>query len=290
MTSASPTSCRVLTGTVAPLGAAGKPSAITKQPVVGPVAVGPRWGCRAMHRPVGMPRPASSARWPRATAPGSRASWRQLRARGLPLVALDYLPAQAREQARQLARRLSAEGLYPALATPKIQRARHWRHRSAAAAHRADLRSARAGTDVGLLGTLGYRVDYLADASLAQQPAAGTYAGVVTWMTAGVPDDDGALEAWLAARLDESVPLAIIAGLPVESQALLQRLGLRREDPPAAARLRCRSRPAPRRTPCPPAAGLLRLPRDQAIHAVGDSTCPPAPSRSGRCTGRGSAP
>ena len=41
MTPASPHILQVLTGTVAPLGAAGKPSAIAKQPVVGPVAVGP---------------------------------------------------------------------------------------------------------------------------------------------------------------------------------------------------------------------------------------------------------
>ena len=41
MTSASPHILQVLTGTVAPLGAAGKPSAIAKQPVAGPVAIGP---------------------------------------------------------------------------------------------------------------------------------------------------------------------------------------------------------------------------------------------------------
>ena len=41
MTSASPHILQVLTGTVAPLGAAGKSSAIAKQPVSGPVAIGP---------------------------------------------------------------------------------------------------------------------------------------------------------------------------------------------------------------------------------------------------------
>ena len=41
MTPASPHILQVLTGTVAPLGAAGKPSAIAKQPVAGPVAIGP---------------------------------------------------------------------------------------------------------------------------------------------------------------------------------------------------------------------------------------------------------
>lgn len=162
-----------------------------------------------------------------------------LRARGLPLVALDYLPAQAREQARQLARRLSAEGYIPYVATPEFNvlgiggiEVQPRRIALIYDPREADLPEATGFMHLGgLLEYLGYRVDYLAaDASLAQQPAAGLYAGVVTWMTAGVPDDDGALEAWLAARLDESVPLAIIAGLPVENQALLQRLGLRRED------------------------------------------------------------
>lgn len=41
MTPASPHILQVLTGTVAPLGATGKPSAIAKQPVAGPVAIGP---------------------------------------------------------------------------------------------------------------------------------------------------------------------------------------------------------------------------------------------------------
>ncbi len=41
MTPASPHILQVLTGTVAPLGAAGKSSAIAKQPVSGPVAIGP---------------------------------------------------------------------------------------------------------------------------------------------------------------------------------------------------------------------------------------------------------
>ena len=84
----------------------------------------------------------------------------------------------------------------------------------------------------GLIEYLGYRVDYLPADQLPEIPL-GLYAGVVTWMTSGPPEDSAAFDAWLAARLDEGVPLAIMAGLPVVDRTLLGRLGLRRVSKPA---------------------------------------------------------
>ncbi|MHC9937610.1 hypothetical protein ACQX12_12185, partial [Corynebacterium diphtheriae] len=86
----------------------------------------------------------------------------------------------------------------------------------------------------GLLEYLGYRVDYLpANSDLPQYGFSGLYAGVVTWMTSGPPQDTPAFNRFLNARLDENVPVVFFSGLPVEDKLLLKRLGLKRDAPPA---------------------------------------------------------
>ena len=47
-------------------------------------------------------------------------------------------------------------------------------------------------------------------------------------MTSGPPLASDAFDNWIAARLDEKVPVAFLAGLPTENDGLLQRLGIRR--------------------------------------------------------------
>jgi hypothetical protein len=63
------------------------------------------------------------------------------------------------------------------------------------------------------------------------------YAGIITWMTSGPPQDSPAFNRWLGKRLDEQVPLVFFAGLPVEDKLLLKRLGLERRAPPATQAL-----------------------------------------------------
>ncbi|WOE82527.1 bifunctional glycoside hydrolase 114/ polysaccharide deacetylase family protein [Pseudomonas protegens] len=169
-----------------------------------------------------------------------------LRAKNIPLVAIDYLPPNRREEARKLVRQLSQEGFIPVVTTPDL---------NAISMSTVEVQPRRiamlydpregelydhAGHRMlgGLLEYLGYRVDYLpADDSLPSYSFAGLYAGVVLWMTSGPPQDSRAFNSWLGQRLDEQVPLAIMAGLPIEDRALLKRLGLNLAAPGARGAL-----------------------------------------------------
>ncbi|MGG6260337.1 endo alpha-1,4 polygalactosaminidase [Stutzerimonas stutzeri] len=164
-----------------------------------------------------------------------------LRAQGVPLIAIDYLPSTQREEARALAERLRGEGFIPFVTMPELNylgvSTLEVQPRRVAVVY--DPREGPLSTNPGhmflggLIEYLGYRVDYLPADQLPEIPLGGLYAGVVTWMTSGPPEDSAAFDAWLAARLDEGVPLAIMAGLPVVDRTLLGRLGLRRVSKPA---------------------------------------------------------
>jgi uncharacterized protein (TIGR01370 family) len=164
-----------------------------------------------------------------------------LRAKGIPLVAIDYLPPERREEARKLAKRLRDEGFIPYIGTPDLDsmgisniEVQPRRVALVFDPREGDLVD-NAGHSLlgGLLEYLGYRVDYLpADSSLPGYRFSGLYAGVVTWMTSGPPQDSPAFNRWVSARLDEHVPVVFFSGLPIEDKLLLKRLGLKRDAPP----------------------------------------------------------
>lgn len=164
-----------------------------------------------------------------------------LREQGIPLVAIDYLPPERREEARKLAARLQGEGYIPFVSTPQLDylgiSSIEVQPRRIAMLYdptEGDFSRNQGHTKLAsLLEYLGYRIDYLAaDQSLPQRPARGLYAGVVTWMTSGPPVDSQFFSDWLSARLDERVPVVFLAGLPVDNDMLLQRLGLQRTPEP----------------------------------------------------------
>ncbi|CAD5108738.1 hypothetical protein PSEWESI4_03030 [Pseudomonas carbonaria] len=159
----------------------------------------------------------------------------KLRAQGTPIVAIDYLPPESRDQARALAARLKAEGFIPYVTTPALDSlgvgALEVQPRRLALVYdprEGDLELNPGHIHLGgLLEYLGYRIDYWPSDSLPQRPLKGLYAGVVIWMTSGPPEASDAFDAWLDARVDEQVPIAFLAGLPVDNDSLLQRLGMR---------------------------------------------------------------
>ncbi|UTW06184.1 bifunctional glycoside hydrolase 114/ polysaccharide deacetylase family protein [Pseudomonas benzenivorans] len=159
-----------------------------------------------------------------------------LRAQGVPLVAIDYLPPERREEARKLATRLRAEGFVPFVTVPDLDylgvSSIEVQPRRIALIHDPREGPFEQGGGHrylgGLLEYLGFRVDYLAVDQLPARPASGLYAGAVLWMTGGPPANSAAFNQWLTARLDEQVPLAIFAGLPIDNDGLLKRMGLRR--------------------------------------------------------------
>lgn len=160
---------------------------------------------------------------------------------GVPLVAIDYLPAERRAEARELATRLGEQGYVPYIATPGLDTLGvglvdiHPRRIALLYDPREGTVSRNVGHMYlgGLLEYLGYRVDYLpVDGSPLPTQGAGLYAGVVVWMSSGSPAEPYAFNEWIKTRLDENLPIAFLEGLPVDDPALLRRLGVRRSSEP----------------------------------------------------------
>lgn len=157
-----------------------------------------------------------------------------LRAKGIPLVAIDYLPPERIEEARKLAKRLRDEGYIPFISTPELDsigisnvEVQPRRIALVFDPREGDL-TRNAGHNLlgGLIEYLGYRVDYLSSDALPDHRFSGLYAGIITWMGSGPPEDAPAFNRWLSKRLDEKVPVAFFSSLPVEDRVLLKRLGL----------------------------------------------------------------
>lgn len=158
-----------------------------------------------------------------------------LRDKGIPLVAIEYLPPDRRNEAPALVARLVSEGFVPYVTVPNLD------YLGVSTIDVQPRRIAmifdpREGTLYqnpghmyvgGLLEYLGYRVDYFEADHLPNRPMSGLYAGVVVWMTSGPPENALVFNQWLSARADEHVPLALLAGLPVENDSVLRRFGLR---------------------------------------------------------------
>lgn len=168
---------------------------------------------------------------------------------GLPALAIDYVrhttaPWRARRPAR-----IAAGGLLPGSATPAWA-ARRRRHRPCRTA-RARALQRRRGAGAGLrqrlhylqmpLNHLGYVTDY-ADVrqGLPQRVWPDRYAGIVTWFSGFMPQARRReVGRWLAERIDDSLPLAIVGDFGMEPGAqLARRLGLLRSDNPLQPPLR----------------------------------------------------
>lgn len=160
---------------------------------------------------------------------------KSLHKKGIPVVAIDYLPPEQREQAKKLARQLREEGFIPYVTTPELDymgvssiEVQPRRIAMLYDPREGDL-TVNAGHVMlgGLLEYLGYRIDYFAiDQPLPTHRFRGLYAGVVSWMNTGTPQDAQSFNAWINQRLDENVPLVFLAGMPIENAVLLKRLGL----------------------------------------------------------------
>ena len=159
-----------------------------------------------------------------------------VRKQGVPVVAIEYLPPEQREQARKLATRLTQEGFIPYVTSPALDaigvgsvEVQPRRIALVYDAREGELEDNLGHVHLGgLLEYLGYRVDYWpADTTLPQRPLKGLYAGIVVWMTSGSPVDRDYFEDWLGQRLDEQVPIVFMAGLPTRNDSLLDRLGIR---------------------------------------------------------------
>lgn len=159
-----------------------------------------------------------------------------LRAKNIPIIAIEYLPVKRRAEARQLVKKLQSEGFIPYVGTPHLDTlglsSIEIQPRRLALLYderESDLTDNGGHVFLGgLLEYLGYRVDYFRIGQpLPSAKRLNLYAGVMTWSTSGPPVDSGSFYIWMNQVLDAQVPLVFFGSLPVENAALLERMGLR---------------------------------------------------------------
>jgi len=145
----------------------------------------------------------------------------------LPAIVIDYVPPQARNEARETARRIEAAGFVPWVANPELDMlgvgAIEVMPRQILMVYDAN------GRDIDFhpildfaslpLNYLGFVPVYVrADQPLPAHRLAGRYAGVVTWFTSDASARDPAFAAWLKRAMDEGLKIAMFGhfGVPRE--------------------------------------------------------------------------
>jgi uncharacterized protein (TIGR01370 family) len=156
----------------------------------------------------------------------------------IPVIAIDYVPARDRELARTTARQIEAQGFIPWVATPDLASvgiglvevmprrvlvvhsplANEYQLRETAAVRYATMP----------LNYLGYAVDYVDLRHLPPTVSPDRYAGVVLWLEArGTGTERKNLGTWLAQRLEENMPLAVMDDIaPLLEAPLAGKVGI----------------------------------------------------------------
>lgn len=198
---------------------------------------------------------AAAAQYREVPPPDRQWLWGQLQKvrsdYGLPVIAIDYVPATERELARETAARIKALGAIAWVATPGLDsvgvgqvevlprqvlvlhdQPGNWRDVSTHEAHRIGAMP---------LNHLGLEPEYVYAGServrqLTRRALAGRYAGVVSWFHPNVHPQDKGLPGLLRAARDQGVPQVWIGSLP--GARLLQDMGLqgRALSPPVPVR------------------------------------------------------
>lgn len=139
----------------------------------------------------------------------------------LPVIAIDYVPSAKRELARETARRITALGFIPWVATPDLATlgvgAIEVMPRRVLVVH-SPLKDEYELSEIGParllampINYLGYIPEYVDANHLPAQSLAGRYAGVVLWLTKDtLARERQKLIAWLGRQVEESIPLALI--------------------------------------------------------------------------------
>lgn len=162
----------------------------------------------------------------------------------LPVIGIDYLPADALDEARALARRMLAEDIIPWIAEPSLTTlgtgAKEALPRRVLVVYDAAEASAVNYTNAHRyiempLNYLGYVADYVTpDDALPERLDPRIHAGIVTWMTGGIAQG-ARLHRWLQAQIDAGTRVAIFDDFGFElGQHDAARLGLALAPPPQA--------------------------------------------------------
>ena len=157
----------------------------------------------------------------------------------LPVVVVDYAPDTERKQARATARRIAAEGFVPYVTDAGLDMLGVGRievvPRRVLALYNANVAPLTTSfvhtLAAPILEYLGYAVDYHdVNQPLPNYVLAGRYAGVVAWLDQTPEERAVAFEKWLRRRVLDRVPLILMGDAPVQSQDILDTLGIAKRD------------------------------------------------------------
>jgi hypothetical protein len=169
----------------------------------------------------------------------------------LPVLAIDYVPPEKRELARETARRISSLGFIPWVSNPQLDQLgvgeievmprkllMLYDQQKPEAGLMADYIQRYAAMPANYLGYVPEYVDVQTQA-LPAHPLAGRYAGVVTWFVRDRLKDESQLASFLARAVAENVRIAMLGNIGIGNPAALERvLGLKQgEARGASARL-----------------------------------------------------
>jgi hypothetical protein len=181
---------------------------------------------RRQYRPV----PEADRQWLRARFDEVRSRYR------LPVIAIDYLPGEALDEARALARRMLAEDVIPWIAEPALTSAgtgaMEALPRTVLVVYDPDEAGAINYTNAHRyiempLNYLGYVAHYVpVGDALPERLDPRQYAGVVTWMTGGIRQGPR-LQRWLLGQIRAGLPVAVLDDFGFElTPAIAHSLGL----------------------------------------------------------------
>lgn len=158
-----------------------------------------------------------------------------IKAMGIPITIIDYLPGYQPEKAEKLAKRIAAMGFSPWISTPSLDILGTGlitpEPRKVLMLYNGDTRL----SSHGIHDIMAVVVEYLglspvyvnADEALPDYPLAGRFAGIINWMDQE-PKAPGQYQQWLTQQLDQKIPVLFMNTFPVTDPVLLNRLGLKR--------------------------------------------------------------
>ena len=159
----------------------------------------------------------------------------EIKAYGIPVVVIDYLPSYNLRKADKLAKRIADKGFIPWVTTPALNTLGCGlitsEPRKVLMLYNGE--GLLAKNDIHILA--GFIAEYIGlnpvyiniDQSLPNYPLAGRYAGMICWLSAE-PSEPGLFQQWLAERLNENIPILFMGSLPVTDPGLLKKMGLSR--------------------------------------------------------------
>ncbi|WP_263080820.1 endo alpha-1,4 polygalactosaminidase [Endozoicomonas sp. Mp262] len=160
-----------------------------------------------------------------------------IKAQGIPITIIDYLPGYQPEKAQQLVKQITQLGFSPWISTPALDSLGTGlitpKPRKVLMLYNGEglINSQPIHTAIAVIAEyLGLSPVYInIDKGLPNYPLAGRFAGVINWINQE-PANPAEYQRWLGKQLEQKVPILFMGIMPITDTQLLKQLGLKRLD------------------------------------------------------------